>query len=558
MSTSGDSAPFEVLVLPKRLLPIVPSGLKVQQVLPTPDRLTIVVAPCRNAAACPDCAAPSLRAHSRGERTVADLPWQGRTATLRVLARRFRCLNPDCPRATFSERLPGAAAAPLARRTARLADLQRHLGLALGGEAGARLAARLAVPTSADTLLRMASRAERQAAGPASRPVPPPRVLAVDDWAWRRGHRYGTVLVDLERSRVVDLLPDRQAQTLAGWLEANPGVEVVARDRAGAYADGVRRGAPGAVQVADRWHLLRNLGDAVHAAAERHHAAAKRIGQAILAASAAETHPDAAAVQVRPSAAARRSWAARARRRARFEEAARLDAAGASLSEISRRLHIDRKTLRRWLLAGGVPAWRRPKRGSALDPHAAYLERRWAEGCRNSARLWRELSAMGFQGRPAMVRAWATRRRRAGPAPGGRPSAADGRPWRPPSGRRVARVFTADAAGLCDADRAFAARLLEEAPALAAAVDAARRLALLLRKRSDEDLDGVLAATAATPLAGFVRELRKDLAAVRAALALPWTTGPAEGHVNRIKLIKRTMYGRAGFDLLRARVLHAA
>ena len=499
----------------------------VQHVLPTPDRLTIVVAQGQNAAACPDCAAPSLRVHSRHERMMADLPWQGRTVTLRVLTRRFRCLNPDCPRATFAERLPEAAAAPLARRTARLADLQRHLGLALGGEAGARLAARLAVPTSADTLLRMARRAVRPAAGSAARPAPPPRVLAVDDWAWRRGHRYGTVLVDLERSRIVDLLPDRRAETLAGWLQANPGVEVVARDRAGA-------------------------------AAERHHAAAKRIGREILAASAAEAHPDAATVQARPSAAARRSEAARARRHARFEEAARLNAAGASLGEISRCLHVDRKTLRRWLRAGGVPAWRQPKRGSALDPHAGYLERRWAEGCRNAARLWRELSAMGFQGRPAMVRAWATRRRCAGPASMGGPSAADGRPWQPPSGRRVGRVLMADVASLCDADRAFAARLLEEVPALAAAVDAARRLALLLRKRSDEDLDDVLAAAAATPLAGFVSELRKDLAAVRAALALPWTTGPAEGHVNRIKLLKRTMYGRAGFGLLRARVLHAA
>jgi hypothetical protein len=165
---------------------------------------------------------------------------------------------------------------------------------------------------------------------------------------------------------------------------------------------------------------------------------------------------------------------------------------------------------------------------------------------------------MGFQGRPAIVRAWATRRRHAEPASARGPATADGRPWLPPSGRRVARVLMGDAAGLCDADRAFAARLLEEVPPLAAAVDAARRLALLLRKRSDEALDDVLAAAAATPLAGFVKELSKDLDAVRAALQLPWTTGPAEGQVNRIKLVKRTMYGRAGFDLLRARVLHAA
>jgi transposase len=230
-----------------------------------------------------------------------------------------------------------------------------------------------------------------------------------------------------------------------------------------------------------------------------------------------------------------------------------------SLGEISRRLGADRKTLRRWLRAGGVLHRRWPTRGSLLDPHAGYLERRWTEGCRNAARLWRELAAMGFEGRPAMVRAWATRRRRAGPDPvRSAPPTADGRPWRPPSGRRVARVLMADAGTLHVADRAFATRLMEEVPTLAAAVDAARRLALLLRKRSTEGLDEVLAAAAATPLAGFVAELRKDADAVRAALELPWTTGPAEGQVNRIKLVKRTMYGRAGFDLLRARVLHAA
>ncbi len=411
------------------------------------------------------------------------------------------------------------------------------------------------MPTSADTLLRLVCKA-----GADAEPPRIPRVLAVDDWAWRRGRRYGTVLVDLERNTVVDLLPDRQADTLAGWLHQHPGVEIVARDRAGAYADGVRQGAPDAVQVADRWHLLRNLGDAVRTVVDRQHAAVRRAAKqvskqaAVLPVIIPVAEPDSR----KPSAAAKRSLASRARRHARYEEAARLHAAGVSISRVAAELGADRKTVRRWLRAGGAPLWRKPPRVGVLAPYRDRLERRWAEGCRNAALLWRELIDLGFSGRPGTVRKWAGQRRRSElQAAGGRAGArtAD---EQSPSGRQVARMLMADPDALPEAEQAFISRLLAQVPGLADGIAVAKRLNKLLRHESKENLGEALDAAVGTPLEEFAVSLRRDLAAVQAALDLPWTTSPAEGQINRLKMLKRTMYGRAGFPLLRARVLHAA
>jgi transposase len=537
--------------LSKRLLPLIPACLVVEQILHTPDQIIIITSPRQQAAPCPSCATVSRCVHSRYRRTLHDLPWQGQPVTLCVQARRFRCLNTACSRKTFAEPLADAAR-PFAQRTERLGQLQGHLGLALGGEAGMRLAKRLAMPSSADTLLRLVGSVTRHADRP-----PAPRVLAVDDWSWRRGRRYGTILVDLERNTVVDLLPDRQAGSLAEWLRQHPGIEVVACDRAGAYADGIRQGAPNAVQVSDRWHLLRNLGEAVQAVVGRHHADIRRVNRQIAeeTAALAANLPTATADPPKPTAAERRSQTSYARRQARYEEAARLKAMGTPVKRIAAAIGAERKTVRRWLRAGGLPLWRQPRRGGILRSYTNHLNRRWNEGCRNAAQLWRELVALGFTGCPGTVRHWVGQRRKAEPQLNGVPGApaeAD----QPPTTRQIARLLMTDDI-LPVAEQGLVSRLLTQIPGLADCIATARRLNQVLRRKSKESLDEVLNSAAGTALKEFVASLRRDLSAVQAALDLPWTTSPAEGQISRLKMLKRTMYGRAGFNLLRARVLHA-
>ncbi len=474
--------------------------------------------------------------------------------TIRVAARRFRCFNQSCSRQTFAERLDGVMAAS-SRRIGRLLDLHRHLALALGGEAGARLAVRLAIPTSPDTLLRLVS---RQPAPGAAQPTP--RVLGIDDWAWRRGHHYGTMLVNLETNEVVDLLPDREAATVARWLRAHPGVEIVARDRAGAYSDGIRQGAPDTVQVADRWHLLRNLGDAVQALTDRHSAAAARAAQHVTEhlRVSVPALPEPTTVDPKPTMAQRVSAASQARRQSRYEEAARLRAAGASIRRIAAELGTERKTVRRWLRLGHAPLWKRPSGDSMLNPFVDFLTRRWNEGCRNAAQLWRELVPLGFRGRPTTVRHWVGARRRRSVEQDGCASAELPAVWPVPRGYRLARLLMSDASRLSADDELFRVRLLEDEPALGAAITWAKRLNALLTRQVIADLDELLIAADGTLLARFATGLRRDFAAISAALELPWTTSPVEGQISRLKMLKRTMYGRASFELLRARVMNAA
>jgi transposase len=537
--------------LSRRILPLIPADLLVVQVLPAPDNVTIITVPKPSQSACPLCGGVSGQVHSHYLRTLADLPWQGRAVSIQVRARRFRCTRVGCPRRIFTERLP-AVALPGARRTARLGSLQRHIGLALGGEPGSRLAARLSMPLSGDTLLRLIRKA-------ALEPHPPPRVAGIDDWSWRRGQRYGTIICDLERRRVIDILPERSTEAVAVWLQQHPGVEVIARDRAGAYAEGARQGAPNATQVADRWHLLRNLGDAVQGAVDRFRSAVGRAARIVAYGQSAGQEEAAPAPY--STKETRRRAERQAQRQTRYEELQRLHLSGLSAEAIAPAVGMSATVARRWLKAGGPPIHTKPVQSRPLDVHVAELDRRWREGCCNATQLWRELREQGFAGSRSPVARWVARRRRENP-PTQASEVQRAAAWPAPSSRRCAQLLTMPANELAASERTFVSHLVTIAPELGRAGELATRFAALIRNAPDKAngpaLEAWLANAKGTLLNAFVRGVERDHDAVLAGLIEPWSTGPVEGQINRLKLVKRTMYGRAKYDLLRRRVLAAA
>ena len=348
-------------------LVILPAGLFADAAAVGEGQVVVTTRLVETPTSCPSCGVSSARTHSRYERRLADLPWQGHQVELRLRVRRLRCVNNTCPQRIFAGRLPQIAATR-ARHTGRRREIQQAIVMALGGNPGARLAQRLALPISASTLLRVA----RATAAPA---YSPPRVVGIDAWAWRRGTRHGTIVCDLERNRVIDLLPDREAGTVADWLRRHPGIEVVARDRAGAYADGIRRGAPTTIQVADRWHLLRHLGDALQAAVERHRKAVRQA--ALQVASGVHGGMAAAAADQPTGAEERRRNARRRQRQETYAALVRLRSLGLTFEQIAPAIGLSKPSIHRWLQAGGPPQHHKPRRGR---PCPGLAWRSWRNG----------------------------------------------------------------------------------------------------------------------------------------------------------------------------------
>ena len=506
---------------------------------------------------------PARRIHSHYERTLADLPWAAYRVRLQLRVRKWFCGNRRCCRRIFTERLP-TLAAPWARRTLRLAQRLVALGVALGGTAGVRLGHAWDLAVSRNTLLRLL----RQQPLPL---LPTPRVLGVDDWALRKRQTYGTILVDLERRQPVALLPDRTAAPFASWLQEHPGVEVIARDRSTAYAEGARHGAPAATQVADRFHLFQNLREALDQVFTTHEKALDAVNT--LGRHQPIPLPDGAmALPVPPHdiprPAQQRGVQRQARRQALHTQVWTLHQQGWTGAAIAQHVGLSLRTVQRDLR---TPTFAGRKRRSdagesLLTTYKPYLLERWNAGCYTAMRLFRELQQRGYPGSYGPVAAYARRLRQAqGLSPGQRcprrslPSVAEP-VCQPLTPRRATWLVLRREAQRTEAETQQLTQLHAQSAEVAEAIDLVQDFAALVRQRQPAQLDSWLTrATTSTleALQRFATGLYEDYEAVKAGVTLPWSTGPVEGHINRLKMLKRQMFGRAHLDLLSRRFVRA-
>lgn len=524
-------------------------ALTLESVTVKDTQMVLVVKTIQLIAPCPKCHQPSSRVHSRYERTLTDLPCLGTAVQIQLLTRRFFCVNQTCVRRIFCERLPRVVAA-YGRQTVRFNDALHLIGMMLGGQAGVKLAMGLGMPISPDTILRRIHQSQLAVAAT-------PRVLGVDDWAIRKGHCYGTILVDLERHLPIELLPDREASTLANWLSVHPGVEIVTRDRSKAYESGIRQGAPMAIQVADRFHLLQNLAETLDQALGAH-------SQTLKALAATSSLPSTTSldrteiVPVLPpqlsSKEQHRAEQRRARRLANYQQVWELDEQGWSGPAIARQVGIGRTSVFRYLRSSTFPERRgRSDCGrSLLDPYKDYLLQRWNDGHCEVLQLFGEIQQRGYPGSYDTVARYARRFRQA--------QGTQGTPQRkrhsikllPTLSEPQKRALTPRRAAHLvlrrpenwEPDDARLVQAMAQHPDLMEAIELAQSFAFLVRDRQPEQLDPWLEKalySQLSPFNRFAKRLLEDYEAVSVGVTLPWSNGQTEGQINRLKMLKRQM-----------------
>lgn len=521
-----------------------PCGWQSSRQITGSDGITLHLRATRKTAQCPECLKRSRSVHSCRRRRIQHLPCSGRTLWLIFAVRHWYCRNPSCSRKIFAESL-APFAGPQQQSSALLQNLQHQLGLIAGGEAGRRAAVASGIQISPDTLLRRVVQAPEQTENRT-------RHVGIDEWAWHRGHRYGTLIVNLDTHRPLVLLPGREQRTLTAWFKKYPEIQVVSRDRGGIYSMAAREGAPQARQVADRWHLLKNICDALERMMFRHMPLIRLVASELSPKKSPEPEPYVPAPTLRRPE--RLKQQTRNKRHQRWTEVMALHNKGCGFREISRITGLSRVTVSRWVQSGEFPeiSTRPPKRG-LLDPWRKWMEEQRESGNYNASQIWREMVMKGFTGSETIVRD-AVARWRKGWLP---PVAAT---TRLPSASRVSRWLMPWR--IIRGEENYASRFIglmcEKEPQLKIAQQLALDFYRILKTKNKQQLGrwfSNVSESGPVELQRVAAGMEADAAAICEAITSRWSNGVVEGHVNRLKMLKRQMYGRAGFELLRRRVM---
>lgn len=512
--------------------------------------LAINISSRKTAVQCPACGYFSDHVHSHYQRTLTDLPSTGYAVHLYWIVRRFFCSHAGCPKITFTEQIPEVAQR-YARKTNRLRELARQFVFLFGGEPAKRALALLNVHMSGDSLLNLVKQTPETE-------YPVPRVLGVDDWALRKGQQYGTILIDLERHRPIDLLPDREPHTLSNWLKLHPGVEIITRDRGKMYIEGATQGAPDAIQVADRFHILLNLQETLKRLFERHpkeiHQAKQQL-ERMIAEDPKEIPPPGDPITPNPTSPKQVVTPRESSHRMdRFQVVKDLQKQGWSQRAIARKVGIDRRTVGKYFVLEQPPRKVvRPQNQSSLLSFLPYLEKRWQEGCHMRTQLLTEIQEQGYRGSYASLwRAIA----RFPLEPG--TTAATSQVVYHWSSSQAAWLLMAKEDQLSEKNQQARSALLAASRSASQAIPLVKSFQTMVRERKAKNFDRWLQQADASELVEFqrfARSLRQDYQAVYCGLSEKWSNGQTEGQVNRLKLVKRTMYGWASFPLLKHRFL---
>ncbi len=507
-------------------------------------RLILTCERVTRTAFCPVCETAAHRLHSHYERTVWDLSVQNRQVVLHLHVRKFYCDQPDCPRRIFTERLPQVTS-PHGRFTFGLRQFLGQLGREQGGASGTRSVRLLGIQATARAILRFMHAL-------ALPPIVDPQVIGLDEWAWKRGQSYGAIVVDLERKKPIALLADRSQRTVAHWLKRHPTIKIVARDRSNEFAAAIKGALPHARHVADRWHLAKNLTEHLDKVVS---ARWKQLGKTV---GHAETSPRPLATS--PSVHRPHQPVGEAR----YEQMLALREAGLPTGSIARRLGVTPRTIQHWRAQGHGPytSPRKPRR-SPLDWSKKYLRERWEAGERNGTVLWEELKARGYTGSSRSVyRQLATWREHSGKRKwSASPAPVPYSPFQDVTPGKVIGWILARPTTLKPEAQAQLDRITQMDSILAQARELTQSFLALIRHHSSEGLDNWLKdarASSVREFLTFARSVERDKPAIVAGLTLPYSTGPVEGHINRLKLIKRQAYGRARLSYVQHRFLPAA